>query len=107
MRGVYRGERLVLRVAWRQLGNCVSPVDRQLRIVPRHPVFILGMMKIIALVYEPGYIGTNNKAMRETSRDVYLTCRWGGKFDSYPARKGGRTYSNIDDHVPHFTFDNA
>ena len=84
----YLRKRRKSRVSLGQSRIGVTPGDRELGVVPKHPAFILWVVKIIAPVDEFGHFRTNYKTMGEAARNEQLPLVVSRQHYTDPAAKG-------------------
>ena len=83
------------------------PPNANVRIIPGKSSFIVRMVEVIALVAELSFIGENQEAMSEASRNQELFLVLGRELYSVPFPEGGTPFPDINRNIKHCAAHNA
>ncbi len=103
------GEEGVLLVFGREYERYANiwPLDSQRGIVEAHSTVGCGAIEIVALVTEQRIVLKDDEAMGEPARNVKLLSVLARQRHSDVLSKGWRTFSDVDNHIPHRPLDHA
>ena len=89
----------------RQDRGVYSPINPDLRVIPKHPSFVLGIVKIVTFVKELGSFTQNHITMGEPGRHINLASVSRGKPGAFPFTEISGVRPDVNDNVKHFSLD--
>ena len=83
----------------------LRPLDSDGRVIPCQAAFVIGMVKVVALIAELSSITEHQEAMGKTAGNQELLLVLFRQLNAVPLSKGCAVFAQVNRHIKHAAFD--